>query len=317
MRRIHVIVSVALVAVACAYWLGRAWPELARSGDKGTDAEPSAAAKDGAIRDPDGRVAGSARGGRTKGYFPDLRAAADAGDLVASTRLYRGLSLCHRLRAMDWSNTLLANELLDAQTRTMLPAQLQGYQAQLDAIESRKQNAQRLQARCDTADAAMMDSLVPSLMRAAQLGETHARACYLAMGPNYDARALARHPEWLETYRASVPAMIDAGLAAGDWRIVNVLRNAYQPGADSLLAGVLDSDPEQHFRYLKLYRLGAGAGDAEVLDRQLAAAAARLPPQRLAEAAEWAETTFRRDFNGRSATAAADAGLDPCVFPYE
>lgn len=317
MRRAYLLAPAVLLAVVCAYFLGRIRPDSPLAGAGSENLEVPAAGKDGLIPDAKAWVASSARGGGSKGFFLELQMKADAGDIAASTRLYRSLHLCHRLRAMDWSNTLLANELLDVQTKGMLPGQMENYQAQLDAIESRKQNAQRLRVLCGTADEAMMDSLVPNVRRAAQLGEEHARACYLAMGPNYDPRALARHPEWIGMYRASVPAMIGAGTAAGDWRVVNILRNAYQPGAEGLLAGVLGSDPVQHFRYLKLYRLGAGPGDIEVLDRQLAEAAARLPPERLAEANEWAEATFRRNFHGRSSAESPNAGLDPCVFPYE
>jgi hypothetical protein len=314
MRRATVFALMIVLAVVGAYLLGRAQPDPLRAATA-SQHMPRPADNAGRIAKANSATAAPAR--RARNLFSALQARANAGDIAASTRLYRDLSLCHRLRAMDWNNALLANELLDMPTNGMLPAQMQDYQAQLDAIDSRRQNAQRLQALCESADAAMMDSLVPSVSRAAQLGEKHARACYLAMGPNYDARALARHPEWIGMYRASVPALIDAGTAAGDWRVVNILRNAYQPGAEGLLAGVLGSDPVQHYRYLKLYRLGAGPGDVDVLDRQLAEAAARLPRERLAEADEWAETAFRRDFAGRPSAESADAGLDPCVFPYE
>lgn len=264
-----------------------------------------------------GEAARSGRAGKPKGFFPALQARANAGDIAASTRLYRALSLCHRFRATDWSNALLADELLGLQTGEMVPKQLEDYKVQLDAIESRKQNMQKLHDLCNDADDATLDSLVPNLRKAAELGEGYARACYLVVGPNYDARALLRHPEWLGTYRAGVPSMIDAGMAAGDWRVVNILRTAYQPGADGLLAGVLGSDPVQQFRYLKLYRLGAGPGDIDVLDQQLAVAAARLQPEQLAEASEWAETTFQRSFDGRSSAGSPGADLDPCVFPYD
>lgn len=314
MRKIHIIIPLILLALAGAYWLGRSQPRSPSNGVDAMDVDTSASAGQGGAGADLSTVPG---GGRARGYFADLLARADAGDLTASTRLYRGLSLCHRLRAMDWSNAMLANELLEAQTRDMTPAQLEGYRAQLDGIESRKQNAQRMNERCADTDAAMMDALVPSLRRAAQLGESRARACYLAMGPGLDNRALARHPEWIDQFRGSVPGLIDAGMAAGDWTVVNILRNAYQPDAEGLLAGVLGSDPARHFRYLKLYRLGAGPGDVAALDRQLAVAEARLSPEQRSEAEEWAGSTFRRDFHGRSSVGAPGLDRDPCVFPYE
>lgn len=314
MRKRYFIAPLILLALAGAYWLGRVQPRA--SADGMATAAPAVAANADTGQGPASTMPSTSRA-RTGSYFAGLRAGANAGDVTASTRLYRGLSLCHRLRAMDWSNAMLASELLEAQTRGMTPAQLEGYRMQLDGIESRRQNAARMNERCAEADAAMMDALVPSVRRAAQLGEPHARACYLAMGPNFDMRALARHPEWIDQYRGSVPGMIEAGMAAGDWAVVNILRSAYQPDADGLLAGVLGSDPARHFRYLKLYRLGAGPGDIAVLDQQLAVAAARLSPEQRNEAEAWAETTFRRDFHGRSSVGAPGLDRDPCVFPPE
>lgn len=312
-RLVIPLIVVVLAALAGAYWLGRSQPRASQGGAEEPSALPRA--RSGQRMDP-ARTAGPGDH-RSRRYFAELQAAADNGDVAASTRLYRGLDLCHRLRAADWSNAMLAGELLDTQTRGMSAAQLDNYRAQLDGIESRRKNAQRMSELCSGADAATLDSLVPSVRQAAQLGEPHARACYLALGPGLDMRALANHPEWIDTYRASVPGMVEAGLAAGDWAMVNVLRNALQPGAEGLLGGALGADPAQHFRYLRLYRLGAGPGDIAVLDQQLAVAAARLSPQQRAEAETWADTTFRRDFGGRPAAGAPGLDRDPCVFPYE
>lgn len=315
MRKIPLIVPLILLALAGAYWLGRSQPRPAAGADgTGADADVHA----GTDRREPGQALSAAPGrGAAGGYFAELQVAADAGDLTAAMRLYRGLDLCHRLRTSDWSNVLLANELLEAQTRGMTPAELEGYRAQLDGIESRKQNAQRTNERCAGADAATLDALVPSIRRAAQLGEPHARACYLATGPGFDTRALARHPEWIDQFRGSVPGLIEAGLADGDWTVVNILRSAYQPDAEGLLPGVLGPDPARHFRYLKLYRLGAGPGDIAALDQQLAVAAARLSPEQRLEAEAWAETTFRRNFHGRSAVGTPGLDRDPCEFPQE
>ncbi|MGH8032857.1 MAG: hypothetical protein ACREO8_10975 [Luteimonas sp.] len=319
MRRLYLIAaSLALIAMVCAYLLGRAQPDAASSLPPRV-AHRSAGDLAAEKPTPAQRSARSAplpvHGTRLESVFSDLQARADAGDLAAATRLYRDLSLCGRFRAMDWSNTLLADALLSGPVDAMAPVQLENYKAQLDAIESRKQNMQRLHVLCDGTDAGMLDSLVPNLQKAALLGEAHARACYVAVGPNYDARALLRHPQWLDGYRRSVSSLIDAGMAAGDWKIVDILRSAYQPGAEGLLSGVLGSDPDQYYRYLKLSRLGAGPGDSDTLDQQLAAAAAQLPAERLAEADDWAQTTFRRNFNGSHSAESTVAGWDACAFP--
>ena len=54
-----------------------------------------------------------------------------------------------------------------------------------------------------------------------------------------------------------------------------------------------------------------------VKPQQLAVAAARLSPEQRNEAEAWAETTFRRDFHGRSSVGAPGLDRDPCVFPPE
>lgn len=322
MRRQHLAIAfVALIAVACAYWLGRA---------QGPRPDAGVSASSAGVEDvpADGKASAAAtplrtaarlppRDARLKDVFSDLQARANAGDVAAATRLYRDLSLCSRFRGMGWANSRLADELLSERVETMEPGQLGNYRSQLEAVESREQNAQKFHDLCDGTSDAMLDSLVPNLRKAAQLGEESARACYLALGPNYDARGLMNHPEWLNAYRSSVSSLIDSGIAAGDRRVVNILRNAYQPGSDSLLAGVLGSDSDRYYRYLKLYRLGAPPNDSRNLDQQLIAAAAELEPEQLADADNWAETTFRQNFNRSDSTEPTVQGWDPCVFPYE
>ena len=106
------------------------------------------------------------------------------------------------------------------------------------------------------ADEEMLGALVESMAQAAKLGDEEARACYLGSGPLNDMRSLVRHPEALRSYRDNAKGMIEAGVRSGDWRVVDLLQRAYEPGAQSLLAGLVGADPVQHYRYLKLYRLG-------------------------------------------------------------
>ncbi|HJR72797.1 MAG TPA: hypothetical protein VJ806_04080 [Luteimonas sp.] len=328
MRRLHFAIACAgLIAVVGAYQLGRVQgPHPA--GAAATDVAKAVVVDGGESAATASTSAPKPRAARTsvslpppgaplQNVFAELQSRANAGDVAAATRLYRDLSLCGRFLGIDWANSQLADELLGEGVDSMPPEQLDNYQAQLEAIESRKRNVARLHAMCDGADAAMLDSLVPNLQRAAQLGEPNARACYLARGPGYDARSLIDHPERLAAYRRNVPALIDAGLAAGDWKVVDILRNAYEPGADGLLAGALGADPDRYYRYLKLYRLGAEPYRARKLDRQLAAAAARLAPERRNEADAWAENAFRRDFDAGNSTESTVSGWDPCSFPYE
>lgn len=251
-----------------------------------------------------------------KDRFADLQARANAGDVIAARRLYHDLNLCILLAGVDADNSRLADELLGADVGKMDSGQLHDYQTQLDAIEARGANMQKLHALCDGANRQMFDALVPSLQQAAQLGDADARACYLSRGPNLDVRGFLNHPEYLEAYRSSAGAMIKAGLASGDWKVVDLLRNAYQPGTQSLLAGVVGSDPLQYYRYLKLYRLGADAQRAAELDPSLKAAAAKLAPTQIADSDAWAQATLEQNFSG-SSTETTVTGWDPCSFAYD
>lgn len=251
-----------------------------------------------------------------KNAFAQLQARAEAGDAAAATRLYRNVGFCNRLPALDWTLTRTADELLAQNTGAMSAQQLRDYKIQLDAIEERKPVMQRFRDLCEGADADMLASLVPSLKRAAELGDTDARACYLKQGPNLDPRSFATRPELLDGYRRSVNSLIDAGLAAGDWKVVDIVRHAARSDSDSLLGGLLGSDPTLHYRYLKLYRLGLGPRDGARLDSQLDSAATGLSSAQRVDADVWARTALQKNFRGSPAQDAPE-GWDPCGFSYE
>jgi hypothetical protein len=248
-----------------------------------------------------------------KDTFALLQARTNAGDAGAARRLVRDLDRCSRLRGTNWKNSGTTNDLVNRDTDGMSPAQLRTYQVLLDAMELRQQEARKDRQLCSGVSDETLDTLVANIAQAARLGDEDARACYLGRGPLYDARSLLAHPESLQAYRNNTSAMIGAGLAAGDWRVVDLLQQAYEPGAQSLLAGLVGADPVQHYRYLRLYRLGAEQHRIARLDQQLAAAAANLTPAQLAEADEWARTSLRGNFKGNS-TSATPQGWEACAF---
>ncbi|WP_242112564.1 hypothetical protein [Luteimonas aquatica] len=318
--RYILIALLGLGALIGAYFLGRA-QNLKEAVEAGPDM---------AVHEPQGKLdvvsAGStpitatlpARDLPLKRIFNDLRARADAGDVAAATRLYRDLRTCAGLDSLDWFLARAADETLDDKVDGTNAQALENYRVQLEAVESRKQVIQKTRQLCDGIDRSMLESQLTSLQKAAQLGEEHARACYLSNGPAYDSRGLMRHPEWLQDYRTNVKSMIDAGLEAGDWKIVDIVRRAYEPGSDGMLAGVLGQNPVEYYRYLKLYRLGAEEGRTSALDRQLAAAAARIKPEQRADADLWAQAKFRQTFdNDQVSTSVTPKGWDPCSFPYD
>lgn len=325
MRGQHLTAIVVVLIAVAAYFLGRQASTIAAPSSVAAEGFSATETRAANGNQPQaGRKTDAARAARQlpppgvplKDLFSDLQARADAGDIAAATRLYRDLGMCRRLDNLELGNSQLADDLLGQALDAMDAEQLKNYRAQLDAIESRKHNMDRLHTLCDGVSEAMLDSLVRNLQRAAQLGETYARACYLDRGPNFDLRGFLGHPEMLGSYRRSAGTMIEAGIAAGDWQVVNLLRAAYEPGAQNLLSAVVGKEPDQYYRHLKLFHLGAESDRGGQLDRDLAGAAAKLTPTQRAEADAWAQATFRNNFRSRPLD--ADGPLwDPCVFPYE
>ena len=319
MKRKHLIMAcTVLLLVAGVYALGR-WSAMPASSAStaGADAGngPAVAGLPGTASSPKASPGGplpppTAPLATT---FTDLQARANAGDADAARRLVRDLDRCSRQRAADWKNAGTTQALLDRGTEGMNAAQLRTYQTLLDAMDVRQQTAARNRDLCAGVDDRMLDTLVANIAQAARLGDADARACYLGEGPLYNVRSLLEHPGVLQSYRRDANAMIERGLAAGDWRVVDLLQRAYEPGAQGLLAGMLGPDPAQHYRYLKLYRLGAEPHRAGQLDRQIAAVAASLPPERIYEADRWAQTAFKENFSGPSTTT-TPPGWDACTF---
>ncbi|MGO1070955.1 hypothetical protein [Lysobacter sp. CA199] len=309
----------ALAAVVGAYFLGRADVtrptapmHVAIVGATATDAAGESATI-GASPPSDERGLLPPPNAPLKDSYARLQARANGGDKDAASRLLRDLDRCNRLRGSQWKNDGATSELTGKSTDGMSAAQLRTYQLQLDAMQLRQQAVRNHQALCAGVDDKLLDTLVPNLAQAARLGDAQARACYLERGPLYDARSLIRHPESLQSYRNATSALIDGGLAAGDWRVVDLLQQAYEPGSQQLLAGLIGSDPVQHYRYLKLYRLGAEPHRVAQLDRQLATATANLSAAQVAQADDWAQTALRQNFKDPS-TQATPQGWDACEF---
>lgn len=308
-------IALALAAFVAVYLMGRhqgrtaaheeAQGPVAAEGQAATATLAPARADTGAALPPPGAA--------LKRAYAGLQARSDAGDLAAATRLYRDLSQCRRYARLESEVRRYSDELLAARDDAGSAEQRQNLRAGLEAAESNERSLEALRAQCEGVDAAMLGALTPNLQKAALLGEPYARACYLARGPGVDAAGLLDHPERLSAYRGNARALIERGIADGDWRVLDQLRGAYEPGADSLLAAAVGKDPLQRYRYLKLFRLGAPSQPG-VTDEDLAMAAAKLNPTQLADAEAWASRTFNQNFHGRAID--ADGPLwDPCVFP--
>ena len=244
--------------------------------------------------------------------YAQLQAQANAGDGRAAARLLRDLNRCSRLRATEWSTMRVAGDLTEHKTEDLNAAQLRTYQTLLESAEIRQRDLEQGRTLCAGVSDEVLATLNANLAQAARLGDADARACYLSRGPLYDQRTLLKQPGALAAYRRDANSLIETGLAAGDWRVVDLLQGAYEPGAQSLLAGLVGADVDRHYRYLKLYRLGAENFRVAQIDRQLALAAANLSPGQRSEADEWAQTTLRQHFSGDS-TAGTPQGWDACA----
>lgn len=252
-----------------------------------------------------------------KDVFTDLSAQAKAGNVDAATRLYRDLSRCRSLPSTESAISSLSDDILKRVVDEMDSSQLESYQSELESVEINKSSLQNLHHLCDGVTDTMYGSRFWALQTAAELGDPYARACALQQGPGFDMQGLASRPQLIEQYRISAPSLIQSGLAAGDWRVVEILNDAYGPNSNSLLSGVLDADPVQRYRYLKLYRLGYHLENgpySSVLDRRLAEAASSLTAAQLANADGWAQDTFHGQFRGNDVSESTMTWGNACAF---
>ena len=253
-----------------------------------------------------------------KDVFTDLSVQAKAGNVDAATRLYRDLSRCRSLPSTESAISSLSDDILKRVVDEMDASQLESYQSELESVEINKSSLQSLRHLCDGVTDSMYGSRFWALQRAAELGDPYARACALQQGPGFDMHGLASQPQLIEQYRISAPSLIQSGLAAGDWRVVEILNDAYGPDSNSLLSGVLDGDPVQRYRYLKLYRLGYhlenGLYSSAQLDRRLAEAASSLTAAQLADADSWAQDTFQGQFRGNDVSESTMTWGNACAF---
>lgn len=312
-------IAILLAAIAAAYWLGHRQAFVPPAGahvgvgEVGTTKVATAAASSPAAA-PSAKHAPLPRtGAPLRETFVRLQIRASAGDADAASRLFRDIAHCRQWQEARARHAQATDALARRDTGGMTAEQLRTQQILLDAAELRQRAAEGDGAFCTGVGDAMLDSLASNMALAAKLGDADARACYLGRGPLYDPSSLLAHPEALRSYRVDATAMIRAGLAAGDWRVVDLLSAAYMPDAPGLLAAALGADPLQHYRYLRLYRLGAEPHRAAALDQALAVAAAGLNSAQVAQADDWARQTLRDDFDG-SSTATTPQGWEPCAF---
>jgi len=233
--------------------------------------------------------------------FQELRNRMAQGDLEAGDRLYENMKQCRWRDAwVNYGVNYTAHSAANAD------------EDELRHLEERLAYAQHIQEFCRGMDEAQLKQLVPIMLEAARHGVRRARACYLYSGPMMDVETLLGHPEYLTTYRDEAPRLIEQGLSDGDWRIVDMLQFAYgYSNPRATIWGVIKNDPIEHYRYLKLFRIGADEFMQAELDQRLARAREALSVDEAAAADAWAIDMAARNFTG-SSTQAAPQGWDAC-----
>ncbi|MCB1569449.1 MAG: hypothetical protein KDI69_11620 [Xanthomonadales bacterium] len=233
--------------------------------------------------------------------FQDLRNRMAQGDLEAGDRLFENMKQCRWRDAwVNYGVNYAVHSTANAD------------EDELRRLEGRLDYAQHIQKFCRDMDEAQLKQLVPVMLEAARHGVRRARTCYLYRGPMMDVEALLEHPEYLTTYRDEASRLIEQGLSDGDWRIVDMLQYAYgYRNPRATISGVIKNDPIEHYRYLKLFRIGADEFMQADLDQRLARAREALSVDAAAAADAWAIDMAARNFKG-SSTQAAPQGWDAC-----
>jgi hypothetical protein len=233
------------------------------------------------------------------GIYATLKAHADAGDATAASRLYRDVQRCWAAQQAERVVTRVSNLLANPSGEAGV-THMQGREWRVEMLSDLRAFAQRSAGRCAGATRAQLDSLVPVMYRAAQLGDVHAIDCYAGAG--FDQMpGLVNHPEWLADMRDNVPRMFDYAVRQGDWIAVEQMHHAYAGLFRDTPAGqTIQPDPAMDYRFLRLERLGATGAFVQKLDRMLADTGSGLTPQQIADSDAWAQDEYSSYFAGSS-----------------
>jgi hypothetical protein len=232
--------------------------------------------------------------------FDKYSLAAERGDSEAASRLFRESKEC----------------LIVEQIDTRLSALISDKHSSLNYLDSRDSVAKRSTDLNKTAGAAAEadasramcaglegrldnEKMYGIALRAAELGDTEATACFISAPWTVEAAAvdIAKAKE----YGAEAKVIGDQALAAGDWRVVRALANA---AAGSSAVGyapyIHHLDHAAQLRYTELLRLGAapGSSDANNLDLAINILSSEMTPAEVSAAEQWA----RKMYSGKYST---------------
>jgi hypothetical protein len=177
-------------------------------------------------------------------------------------------------------------------------------------VEQQIEDARAKSAECEGLTEAQLQ-LAPLALQAAKLGDAEATRCYVS-GLFMYTGGLLDHPEWLTEYRSNALPLAQAAIERGDWVMVGELGDSVSGWLPiSPLGQLLGTEPAQHYRYLKLQRLGAPESTAARFDDELAAATRELSAGQIAEGDSWAQDAYLRYFGGQPSNSNS-TGMDVC-----
>jgi hypothetical protein len=241
--------------------------------------------------------------------YAELKVLADAGDVAAAARLFQDVHHCFRTRMTLFALPRTARAFLRQDISKLNAEQLKEREQSLALVEQQIEDARAKSAGCEGLTDAQLQ-LAPLALQAAKLGDAEATRCYVS-GLFLYAGGLLDHPEWLTEYRSNALPLAQAAIERGDWAIVGELGDSYSGWLPiSPLGQLLGIDPAQHYRYLKLQRLGAPESTAR-FDDELAAATRELSAEQIAEGDSWAQDAYLRYFGAQLANSNV-TGMDVC-----
>ena len=179
--------------------------------------------------------------------------------------------------------------------------------------------APQREACADAIDQGLDKDVYDALLAAARLGDKDAATCYI-VAP-FEAPSLQNDGDALEEYKRNATDLLNKGIAAGDWVMVDLLEagSSTHRGRAGWFNNLLIHDDLTSYQYGRLLRLGAVEEFAEEMDQQLRRSIKRLEEQdgithaEILAADQWAQQMYRRYFAASEPLTGRPA---PCVNPY-
>ncbi len=139
---------------------------------------------------------------------------------------------------------------------------------------------------------------MPTVLRAAQLGDDDAADCYVGSELG-NQPGLLDHPQWVTDFKENAVDLANATVTHGDWTAVRLLALAYVGTFyGSILTQATGTNPANAYRYLRLWRMGAGEKEnIDFIDKQIAQAAAQITQVDRDAADRWAQNAYQQYFS--------------------